>query len=340
MAADASAADDDRWTEPRWRYLYLGGGGAIALGVVGALVATVGGPNWADGVRWILYMLAAAALSAILGLIFGLPRALAGFQPAATERYKGNSNLEEISDWLTKLLVGVGLVQLTQVPGLLKELSDFLSQGMTVSNASGYTSAGIVYGSAIGFVFAYLWSRLRLRYLFEFSDRQATLASTVQRVAKSLAQAAKGGDVREDPKKVQQVARQAVHRAAVAKDTVPILWVDDQPSNNAAIVAALRDLGISVDLALSTAEGLDRLARGTYSVAITDMGRTENGTFVRDAGEQFLVQARAQYPALPVLVFTSGRGLQRSKELTDKGAGLVTASASELFAEAVRLVTQ
>ncbi len=104
--------DAEKAADPRWKYLYAGGGGALGVGVVAALLVAASGGSWADGFRWILYLLAAATLSGILGLIFGLPRALSDYQPAAAERYKGNSNLEEISDWLTKLLVGVGLVQL------------------------------------------------------------------------------------------------------------------------------------------------------------------------------------------------------------------------------------
>lgn len=326
-----------------WRYLYGGGVAALTTGLIGALLVAATGRSWTDGFQWVLYLLAAAGLAAVLGLIFGLPRALSSFQPTATERYKGNSNLEEISDWLTKLLVGVGLVQLATVPDQLHRLSDYLSQGMKVPNASAYVSAAIVYGAAVGFIFAYLWSRLRLRYLFEFSDRQASVASRGQqerRVASRISQAARTADTKEDPKEIKVVARQAVLRAASATDTPPILWVDDHPSNNANIVAALRELGFSVDQALSTAEGLSRLARGTYSVAITDMGRVENGTMVNDAGEQFIVQARAQYPDLPLLVFSSGRTVQRAAELRAKGANLVTSSGKDLFAETVRLATQ
>lgn len=205
MAFDAGP--DGSTQGPRWNYLYSGGVGAIGVGLLGSLFVAASGDAWTDGFRWILYLLAAAAASGILGLIFGLPRSLSNFQPTATERYRGNSNLEEISDWLTKLLVGVGLVQLTQAPGLLRDLSDYLSQDMKLSNASAYVSAAVVYGVAVGFLFAYLWSRLRLRYLFEFSDRQATLASTAQRarvVADRIVEAARAGDEPEDLKKVKR----------------------------------------------------------------------------------------------------------------------------------------
>src|SRR6266508_6277591 len=52
----------------------------------------------------------------LLGFLFGIPRSLAGPEgsvdgAAAGGAYRPNTNLEQISDWLTKILVGVGLVQ-------------------------------------------------------------------------------------------------------------------------------------------------------------------------------------------------------------------------------------
>jgi len=37
--------------------------------------------------------------------------------------YSGNTNLEQISDWLTKILVGVGLTQLREIPGQVQRLA-------------------------------------------------------------------------------------------------------------------------------------------------------------------------------------------------------------------------
>src|SRR5271166_176498 len=86
-------------------------------GLAGIFVALGSGAPWSEGLRWFLYMIATAVIAVILGLVFGVPRARSEFIAGATERYAANSNLEQISDWLTKLLVGAGLVQLTSVPG-------------------------------------------------------------------------------------------------------------------------------------------------------------------------------------------------------------------------------
>ena len=107
-------------------------------------------------------MVATALVAAITGLVFGVPRARADFQPRDSERYEANSNLEQISDWLTKLLVGAGLVQLTNVPGGLRSLGEFLGEDMSVPNSTAFSASAVVYGAGLGFVAGYLWTRLRL----------------------------------------------------------------------------------------------------------------------------------------------------------------------------------
>ena len=44
--------------------------------------------------------------------------------------YRVNTNLEQISDWLTKILVGVGLVQLGAIIDSLGDLADFLGPAL------------------------------------------------------------------------------------------------------------------------------------------------------------------------------------------------------------------
>jgi hypothetical protein len=67
-------------------------------------------------------MLAGAALlvGGTLGFLFGVPRTLTGERlpdatlngaRAAAPGYGANTNLEQISDWLTKILVGIGVAQ-------------------------------------------------------------------------------------------------------------------------------------------------------------------------------------------------------------------------------------
>jgi hypothetical protein len=57
----------------------------------------------------------------LVGFLFGIPRSASSGQATPTGEYQANSNLVEVSDWLTKIIVGVGLVQIGRVvPGLSK----------------------------------------------------------------------------------------------------------------------------------------------------------------------------------------------------------------------------
>ena len=125
--------------------------------------------------------------------------------------------------------------------------------------------------------------------------------------------------------------------AAVAspwQDRPTVLWVDDRPEGNALEVAKLRDDGVEVLQARSTAEAMDvlTLRRGVQAV-ITDLGRDEGGEFRPHAGLALLRQLREAGFELPVLVYTSPRGVARDRgDALAAGAARVTASPTELFA--------
>ena len=72
-----------------------------------------------------LGMLSAAALIAggFFGFLFGIPRYLATPGPMQVQP---NTNLEQISDWLTKVLVGVGLTQIGKIYNSVQGISDAL----------------------------------------------------------------------------------------------------------------------------------------------------------------------------------------------------------------------
>lgn len=64
----------------------------------------------------------ALATGGMAGFLFGIPRSAqepqgsAGLPLEQASEYKVNTNLEQISDWLTKIIVGIGLTQLGTVP--------------------------------------------------------------------------------------------------------------------------------------------------------------------------------------------------------------------------------
>jgi hypothetical protein len=123
----------------------------------------------------------------ILGLLFGIPRTLARSQstvpPTASSNgqpsapinqdaaggSRVNTNLEDISDWLTKMLVGVGLTQLYAVPGFL-----WITAGKLNAHGLGWEQHGQLLVLALFFYFApggfwlsYVGTRTILTKLFD-----------------------------------------------------------------------------------------------------------------------------------------------------------------------------
>jgi tetratricopeptide (TPR) repeat protein len=96
-----------------------------------------------------------------------------------------NTNLVEISDWLTKILVGVGLVELTKIPHSLHALCEFLGPGLrandsplAASSSESFALGIILFFFGVGFLIGYLWTRLYFqRALTEMAD----LASRIDR---------------------------------------------------------------------------------------------------------------------------------------------------------------
>lgn len=137
---------------------------------------------------------AGASLAAgfLLGFVFGIPRAAArseGSAPtgpapnsiktvptAGSHTFQANSNLVEISDWLTKIFVGVGLVELAQIPGKMKALASYFAAGLRqcqdntdscIRSSEAFAMMILVFFGVCGFLLGYLWARLYLQKAFD-----------------------------------------------------------------------------------------------------------------------------------------------------------------------------
>ncbi|MFH8492118.1 response regulator [Streptomyces longisporoflavus] len=77
-----------------------------------------------------------------------------------------------------------------------------------------------------------------------------------------------------------------------------ILWVDDHPENNGALISLFRSMDMVVDTARSTDEGLVALGHGSYDVVLSDIDRDGDP----QAGISMLRELEARNVDLPVLV--------------------------------------
>lgn len=124
----------------------------------------------------------------------------------------------------------------------------------------------------------------------------------------------------------------ATNVKALPERSRSILWVDDNPKNNSLFIQQLSDRGVTVDLALSTSDGLSRFDRGRYNLIISDMGRTEDGSYIATAGLDFLKIIRQKNQGIPFVIFCSSRGVREHREEAKAlGVTAITSSPTELF---------
>ncbi|HXF32228.1 MAG TPA: hypothetical protein VN522_11975 [Solirubrobacterales bacterium] len=145
-----------------------------AFPIVATLVYAAGGSFeegsdfWSVLAAGIIISGAALIVGTLLGFLFAIPRMRekAGAEAAVVP----NTNLNEISDWLTKILVGLGLVQLGKVTGGVKSMAEAAAPALGGTNEAMTFATGLLVFSAVdGFLFGYLWTRFVLSPRFKES---------------------------------------------------------------------------------------------------------------------------------------------------------------------------
>ncbi|UWZ83104.1 hypothetical protein [Occallatibacter riparius] len=81
------------------------------------------------------------------------------------------TNLDQIGDWLTKLILGAGLTQIAKLPGGLDQLGTYIGSNMGSGNDFKLVAMAIcVFFPACGFLFGYIWGRIFLPGAFRLPD--------------------------------------------------------------------------------------------------------------------------------------------------------------------------
>lgn len=136
---------------------------AIYFVIMAVFIATYPYLNVIAG--FLLLALSTFAMGGLLGFMFGVPGADPN-SPARTDS-RQRTNLELISDWLTKILLGAGLVELKSITeaavGFSKSMGESLPSSMLLGE---YIGLFIALGfGACGVVTGYLWSQLHFDHL-------------------------------------------------------------------------------------------------------------------------------------------------------------------------------
>jgi tetratricopeptide (TPR) repeat protein len=97
-------------------------------------------------------------LGLFAGFLFGIPKHIS---KNISGIYTSNTNLEEISDWLTKILVGLGLTQISFIPSKVESIVLYLSYRM-VNIPQNIILSVLLYFIFFGFFAGYLITRIYL----------------------------------------------------------------------------------------------------------------------------------------------------------------------------------
>jgi hypothetical protein len=157
---------------------------AVKWVIIFTMVAIFIGTGWIVLFSWqakgIAEWFSIMGVSAILGGAFFVSGLLLGFifgvakpQEAGKPNKQDGTNLEQISEWLTKIIVGAGLAQLAMLPGSLKEFGKYAKEIFGCLAYVEIFAIGIlIYYTSCGLLCGYLLTKLYFLGLMEdVSDR-------------------------------------------------------------------------------------------------------------------------------------------------------------------------
>ena len=173
----------------------------------------------------ILFLISVAMASpgGILGLIFGIPRQLPApdndsnatrqslaAEPSGHVRMAFNTNLQDVSDWVTKLIVGISLVELTNILSFFHRNVTAISQETGMQKA--VIASVILYYLVVGFIMTYYWTQTNLwREMLQLYKEMLQSADEVRR---------SGGEVKRQAEEVKETISEQERRTEALKERV------------------------------------------------------------------------------------------------------------------------
>jgi hypothetical protein len=170
----------------------------VAIGIAALILNAIRIERWQNGLvaqavgYGILFAGAAFISGVLLGYLFGLrPSSQINNVDGKTSSAPAQSNLEEIADWLTKLILGAGLVSLTKLHDPILQFATFMAGGVdpmptTSASASGAQGNPAIALAIMGFfstnglLYGYLWTRYE-QAITSDKDADVSALSSVDR---------------------------------------------------------------------------------------------------------------------------------------------------------------
>ena len=110
-----------------------------------------------------LWSMMCIALGAFIGFLFAVPRL--NRDAVRSAALLPNTNIEQVSDWLSKIIVGVGLINLKEIGVFIDTTSKSLAE--SIGSTPPFAMALILYFFVAGLIQGYLLTRMFLAWQFE-----------------------------------------------------------------------------------------------------------------------------------------------------------------------------
>ncbi len=169
-----------------------------------------------------------------------------------------NTNLEEVSDWLTKIIVGLGLVELKQLPIYLRTLAAFFGKLSGDEKSGDLFLMLAIFFLIVGFISSYVMTRLYLKILFAQTNKYLSNRQ-VQVILRGAEQARQ--DAKESMQTAEAVKKEATETGVIARVNEARVLIARYSDSEEGLTRALA----FIDQALKTSPG--------YVVALVEKGR-------------------------------------------------------------------
>lgn len=149
----------------------------IGVSIITVYPITAGATQFVLQALGVLYMVSFSALmiGGLIGFLFGIPRAQGSSPDAVATPFVVNTNLEQVSDWLTKVILGVGLTQVNEIYQSIYSFSALIGKQLTMMGGDDlktvYVLLSIMYFLSLGFILGYLYTRTVILKMFEQTTR-------------------------------------------------------------------------------------------------------------------------------------------------------------------------
>jgi tetratricopeptide (TPR) repeat protein len=142
---------------------------AVIIGFTGIIGYALNLDDFRCKMLYLLLLLALASFISgfFLGFLFGIPKRTDDKDAA----YHLSNNLTDISDWLTKIIIGLGLVEIKAIPGALYSLGIYIQSATHADDSiKVFSVCCLIYFSIFGLYFGYNYMRLFLSNQYKDAD--------------------------------------------------------------------------------------------------------------------------------------------------------------------------